>query len=177
MEIYNGLLRSVKIRLCSNHDIAICIYSIILMLYLFWGFIRRPDWKQVIRELIFITYSMLLFMLLFLGRSHHRNPFVSLWGDWLPKQNEKGLWEIDCLYNLIAFVPFSFLCSFLRGKIWRSILLCGVISIVLESFQAYFSVGAFQISDIVYNALSGGIGAWLYLILEKKKFFYREHIS
>ena len=169
MSIYDRILHSILIRFYNHHNIAICLYGILLILFFIWCLIRRPNWKQVVRELIFIIYSMLLFMLLFLGRSHHDNPFVSIWGDWLPKQNEKGMWEIDCLYNMIAFIPFSFLCSLLRGKIWRSLMVCGIISFILESLQAYFSVGAFQVSDIVYNALSGGIGAWMYLILRKKK--------
>lgn len=167
----NNLLRSIRIRFYNNHGIALYIYCIILILFLAWCLIRRPNWKQLVRSFLFVTYSMLLFMLLFLGRSHHRDPFVYVWGDWIPKQNEKGVWEIDCLYNLFAFIPFSFLWTFLREKIGRAVLICGLISLAFESLQAYFSVGAFQISDIVYNALSGGIGTCLYLIFRKKKVY------
>ena len=129
---------------------------------------RKRVWENENAYLLFVCLLFfLLFVLLFLCRAHHENPFVAPWGDWFVRQNSKGEWELDCIYNLLAFLPFSFLCGLLRGKVFRSILVCGIVSCLFECLQAYFSVGAFQISDIVYNALSGGIGAGLYSIIHK----------
>ena len=40
---------------------------------------------------------------------------------------------------------------------------------MLEVLQLVFFVGAFQVSDIVYNALGGFMGSWIYLAVEKKR--------
>lgn len=152
----------LRMRLTTHFPQAAFLYLLLLFLWLAWCVGREYGRTRAFTSFLFVSYSFLLFALLFLCRGHHENPFVAPWGDWFVRQNSKGEWELDCIYNLLAFLPFSFLCGLLRGKVFRSILVCGIVSCLFECLQAYFSVGAFQISDIVYNALSGGIGAGFY---------------
>ena len=50
----------------------------------------------------------------------------------------------------------------------RIVVLAFVISLFIEVNQLLFQVGTFQISDLVYNTLSGLIGYILYRILYKE---------
>lgn len=168
-EIVEFILRPFEVRLITHLFHALFLYIFLLFFWLLRCIVKKPEREKKISTFLFITYTVFLFMLLFLCRAQHEYPFISPWGDWIPKRNNKGEWELDCIYNLLAFIPFSFLCSPLKGKVGRAILVCAIISLLIECMQAYFSVGAFQVSDIVYNALSGGIGAEIYSLYRRKR--------
>ena len=119
------------------------------------------------RGIAFGIYTIFLFNILFLGRNHHSNPLVDVCGEWWVSLAPKGTWKVDCIYNMFCFLPFSFLSPF-RKKPLESLLISLGYSLILEVLQLLFSVGAFQISDIVYNGLGGFLGSCVYLIVENK---------
>ena len=100
----------LRMRLTTHFPQAAFLYLLLLFLWLAWCVGREYGRTRTLTSFLFVSYSFLLFALLFL---------------------------------------------------------CRIVSCLFECLQAYFSVGAFQISDIVYNALSGGIGAGLYSIIHK----------
>ena len=77
-------------------------------------------------------------------------------------------WNVDCLYNMVCFIPFAVLSPF-RKKPLQAFLISLAYSLMLEVLQLVFFVGAFQVSDIVYNSLGGFFGRWIYLAVEKKR--------
>ena len=69
---------------------------------------------------------------------------------------------------MVCFIPFAILSPF-RKKPLQAFLISLGYSLMLEVLQLVFFVGAFQVSDIVYNALGGFMGSRIYLVVERKK--------
>lgn len=120
------------------------------------------------RGIAFGAYTIFLFIILFLCRKYHGNPLVDIWGEWWISLTYKGTWNVDCLYNMVCFIPFAVLSPF-RKKPLQAFLISLAYSLMLEVLQLVFFVGAFQVSDIAYNALGGFMGSRIYLIVERKK--------
>ena len=70
--------------------------------------------------------------------------------------------------NIIAFVPFGFflpmLCRLGRNII-SCILLSGLFSLAVESVQLFTKVGAFDVDDIMLNAVGGLVGYLFYYMM------------
>jgi glycopeptide antibiotics resistance protein len=83
--------------------------------------------------------------------------------------------------NIAAFIPFGFLLPLMRKKLtFSNVLLCSLLfSLAVEITQLLFRVGAFDVDDIILNALGGGIGYFLVtglINIEKKQVGeYNEH--
>lgn len=79
------------------------------------------------------------------------------------KLYNSGRWSIDCIENIILFVPYTFfyLKALTPSKPLKSaFLLAFLTSIFVELLQLIFWLGAFQLSDLFYNIIGGMIG-WL----------------
>lgn len=70
----------------------------------------------------------------------------------------------DFLLNLLVFVPFGLLGKLLiiKGKERKLILRAGFISLLFESLQYLFQLGASDITDLISNTLGAEIGLLAY---------------
>lgn len=154
-------LNPITKRLSEHIEYAVLLYVLFFLGIYFFKYRSK-------RGIAFGAYTIFLFSILFLCRRHHHNPLVNVWGEWWIALTDKGTWNIDCLYNMVCFIPFAVLSPFGKKPL-QAFLISLSYSIMLEVLQLRFLVGAFQVSDIVYNAVGGFMGSWVYLTVEKKK--------
>jgi len=124
--------------------------------------------SKISAVLLFIYTSFLLYITL-LGRSHFSNPLGYIWSGWLPFQNPfTKQWNFDAVGNIVMFIPFIFLLLSCFSRISdknpliRSLLISFLFSLFIETTQLVISIGTFQIADLVYNTVSGGMGYVVY---------------
>lgn len=137
---------------------------------------------------VFLLYLGILFHLLFFSEAYGRTMkeqeyrynlqlFREIRRFWMYRR-EIGLRTvcINLLGNIAAFVPFGFYVPMLRKRVDNipGILLCSAgFSLLVETLQLVFRVGAFDVDDIILNTLGGILGYLLfsygYKRVEKRK--------
>lgn len=99
-------------------------------------------------------------------------------GDWwIWKYGEDGTRYLttECIENLMLFIPFTILLFWTAGKkilkkttflniVWTGLKITFVFSLSIELLQLFLRLGTFQVSDLTYNTLGGGIGGAVYWI-------------
>ena len=76
---------------------------------------------------------------------------------------DNGRWNMQCIENILLFVPYTFfyLESLAPEKPFKAAFLMAFqTSLFIELLQLFFWLGAFQLSDLIYNVIGGMIG-WL----------------
>ena len=124
---------------------------------------------------------MILFRTL-INRNMWANPLSNVMGDWWiwrEKNGEKKL-TTECLENLILMMPFIFVLFWtfeekmkkanLRETVWNGLKISFVISFTIEMLQLFLRLGTWQISDIFYNTIGGGIGGLMCYVFRKVKY-------
>lgn len=139
---------------------------------MFFG--ENKTFFKFINIILLILYLALLLQMTLIGRSH-TDPLSAVFTGWLPFKRYDGTWNIDAIYNIFLLTPIIFFVNgiypFVLQKNWRcKIAICSfLISSFIEVNQLIFSIGTFQIADLVYNTLSGLIGGMLFKFLFNKK--------
>ncbi len=108
----------------------------------------------------------------------YKYPFTSVWGSW-GIYDIKGNISTDSIQNGFLFVLPVFMLLWLysdkifvkkKETFWRVLLFSVGISfttsLIIELLQMFFSIGSFQVSDLVYNTLGGVLGAIIYYIVK-----------
>lgn len=124
-------------------------------------------------KVLFFTYFYFILDKSLLSRSKGmiNNFEYAFKGGWLFLV--KDTWnKVQALENILFFIPFSFflLLGFYNLKkvnlklLKKAILICFELSIFIELSQLIFTLGTFQLSDIVYNTLGGIIGIVLFVL-------------
>ena len=129
--------------------------------------------------LLFVLYLLLLFYLLFFSETYGRTmdsgyrynlePFKEI-RRFLSNRDSLGRRSviINILGNIVAFAPFGFFLAVLcrAGKrVISCVLLTGLFSLLVEVVQLVSKVGAFDVDDILLNALGGLVGFLCYAIV------------
>ena len=82
--------------------------------------------------------------------------------------NGSGLdFRLDTIINTFLFIPFGFLLSMKSKKNMKSLLLMFIpafVSIILESLQYIFRLGAADITDVIMNTVGGCLGFLMYIV-------------
>ena len=126
--------------------------------------------------LVFFTV-MILFRTL-LNRNMWMNPLSDVMANWwIWKYGEDGTRYLttECIENLMLFIPFTILLFWTAGKkilkkttflniVWTGLKITFVFSLSIELLQLFLRLGTFQVSDLTYNTLGGGIGGAVYWI-------------
>ena len=75
----------------------------------------------------------------------------------------------EMIMNVLIFVPLGIYAGILykRWIIAKKLFLFFIISLIIESLQLIFGMGAFDITDIINNTLGGTIGLLTYIGIEK----------
>ena len=127
----------------------------------------------------FLTFytTMILFRTL-LNRDMWMNPLSDVMANWwIWKYGEDGTRYLttECIENLMLFIPFTILLFWTAGKkilkktaflniVWTGLKITFVFSLSIELLQLFLRLGTFQVSDLTYNTLGGGIGGAVYWI-------------
>lgn len=75
--------------------------------------------------------------------------------------------KLDLFGNIILFIPLGIYISILldKNKTLKNILIILIVSLVFESCQYIFGIGATDITDITTNTFGGVIGIYVYKML------------
>lgn len=82
---------------------------------------------------------------------------------------DNGRWSMECIENILLFVPYTFFYLQALGPekpLKAAFSLAIKTSLFIEFSQLIFRLGAFQLSDLIYNAIGGMIGWLLWYILK-----------
>lgn len=135
---------------------------------------KRKNLVQLLYIILLILYLILLLQMTLIGRTH-TDPLSAVFTGWLPFKRYDGTWNIDAVYNIFLLTPIIFSINgvypFVLKKNWKykAAILSFIISFLIEINQLIFLIGTFQISDLVYNTISGIIGGWLFKKLRSRK--------
>lgn len=120
-----------------------------------------------------IANDILLLDKAWLGRTvRYDNPLSKLYTSWFITLSKSGHWDYSPTLNLLMFSPMLFFTcglfpnffkekSFLKGAV-----IAFFSSLFIESAQLISHLGTFQISDLVYNTLSGILGVAAFRMLQ-----------
>lgn len=150
---------------------AIVLFFIVVFAFLF---IRDNDRKEIRDKLVSILkkpwlvlyllfLSFILVCTLFSRQSivPYKSVFKSL------RLYDNGIWNMECIENILLFMPYTFfyLQALAPEKPLKSAFLMAFLtSLFIEFSQLVFWLGAFQISDLIYNIIGGMIGWLLWFI-------------
>lgn len=140
--------------------------------------------KKTASDVICINTALFYFTLLFyitvLGRiGLCYEPFSKIFSDWLIfKTTSEMYYNFSPITNLLLFIPLPFILNLLykhfkekyynkKQLIIHSTLLAFFLSVSIEATQAITRLGTVQLSDLVYNTLSGLLGALLYIAIKR----------
>lgn len=130
--------------------------------------------------LLFFFTVMILFRTL-LNRNMWLNPLSDVMGGWWIWEEVNGEQQLttECFENLILMIPFTFLLFWtfedkikqlsLWGIIWKGLKIAFIFSFTIEMLQLFLRLGTWQLSDLFYNTMGGGIGGFLYYIVYRVK--------
>ena len=152
--------------------VAATVFLLVLIIRLWYGKLRL---QHVVPTFLWAIYTAILFTVTLLGREGTYDSTSGIFRGWTIFRGN-GKYSFDALYNIVMFTPWTFLAAWAfpflssRGKLKMVHLLTGLslcFSLLIESTQLLTARGAFQISDLVYNTLSGLWGVLVFLLLEK----------
>jgi len=134
----------------------------------------KNDKTNALTQVLVIIYLIaLVWILLFkmgvhfsyMGNSRHINliPFRET----LFLNGKLDLGEM--IMNVVIFVPLGIYAGILFKKwiVGKKLFLFFIISLIIESLQLIFGIGAFDITDIINNTAGGIIGLLIYTGIEK----------
>ena len=138
-------------------------------------FKNDPEFRRLFFFVFYIT--MILFRTL-VNRNMWLNPLSDVMGGWWIYKEDSKTGEMvlttECIENLILFLPFTILLfwNFRKRLLGETVRLgktfclsMGIVflcSLSIEFLQLFLRLGTFQLSDLCYNTLGGGIGGLLY---------------
>ena len=136
---------------------------------------------RLLAVILFIIYICMLFYLLFFSETYGRTMdsgyrynfelFKEIKRFW-NNRNTLGMGPVilNLAGNIVAFAPFGFFLPvfFQVGRnLFRGVLLSALFSLTVETVQLFFKVGAFDVDDILLNAMGGLVGWICYFIFWK----------
>ena len=109
------------------------------------------------------------------------NPLSDVMGGWWIWEDVNGEQKLatECFENLVLMLPFTFLLFWtfeerikkvsLCRIIWKGLKIAFVFLFTIEMFQLFLRLGTWQLSDLFYNTVGGGIGGLLYYVVYRVK--------
>ena len=194
MEIFKSIVANVLTALYQPFWFAVLLTIFILFFYMYayqpidtgkgiksacLAWIRTFKNSLFFRKLFCLVFFtvMILFRTL-LNRNMWMNPLSDVMANWwIWKYGEDGTRYLttECIENLMLFIPFTILLFWTAGKkilkkttflniVWTGLKITFVFSLSIELLQLFLRLGTFQVSDLTYNTLGGGIGGAVYWI-------------
>ena len=134
--------------------------------------------KQRWVSLLMLYFSYLLLSTVFARNITNPLQFVT---DQVVFQNDHRL-DAEIIQNILLFIPYTFLIlqSFkLEEPFKLSLIVSLCTTVIIEIVQLVFWLGAFQLSDIIYNTVGGIVGyliwrIFIFIFSVKSKLKYRK---
>lgn len=135
--------------------------------------------------LLFVVYIALLAYLLFLSpafgrkqdiiREYNLVPLHTI-SNYILKRSliSPKIFITNIIGNVVAFMPMGFLIPIIQKNsksFWMVLVGSSIISLFVEIMQYVFSVGSFDVDDVILNSLGGAVGYIIYYFV--KKYYYR----
>jgi len=151
-------------------------------------FINFKKNARLVCILLFVLYIALLAYLLFLSpafgrkqdivREYNLLPFYTI-GNYIQKRSfiSQKIFITNIVGNVIAFMPMGFLIPIIEKKnksFWKVLAGSAIISFFVEAMQYVFSVGSFDVDDIILNSLGGAAGFIIYYFIKKYYYIFAE---
>lgn len=127
--------------------------------------------------ILFFLYLLILGYFLFLSPAYGRRPDITREYNIIPLKTIKNyikyrgyipkIFVTNILGNIIAFMPMGFFIPIIfnnKRSFLKLIFFSAAISLTIEILQLRFSVGSFDVDDIILNTLGGAIGFCLFII-------------
>lgn len=147
-----------------------------------WKSSNHGERRRCVYRILWLLWTVILLHVTIIGRSIDYDPLSQLLTGWKITKVWNGsgyTWNFDALYNILMFIPYTLLmfAGFPRvvrksdgmisrgGVLWLSLKISFLSSLFIETTQLIFSCGTFQISDLVYNTISGVIGGVIYIVI------------
>lgn len=168
-DVLNLLIQYLKNQ--SDRIVYVFIFSVVFFIIIC---VLQRKRECVFSQAFFGISCSLVFVLTLFGREQRnygmvRMPFCSYIEAFVEEDPEKIL---QIIMNIVMYVPFgvSLLTNFKKiRKKWVVFIITSVISLIIELVQHIFSIGLFEIDDIINNVLGAIIGALLYEIMSKMR--------
>lgn len=116
---------------------------------------------RVITWIIFCLYTAFIIDMTIFNRGFG-NSIVS-WS--IPPNYYLFITDKGILANIWLFIPFGAI-LYKLSHMWEIIVIPAVLSLIIETLQLVFTIGAFELSDLIANSLGGIIGVITCCLLE-----------
>ena len=139
---------------------------------------------SIFRKLfILFFFTVMILFRTFLNRNMWANPLSDVMGGWWIWEEVNGEQKLttECFENLVLMLPFTFLLFWTFGEkikkvslwrmIWKGLKIAFIFSFTIEMLQLFLRLGTWQLSDLFYNTVGGGIGGLLYYVVYQVKKF------
>lgn len=132
---------------------------------------------------VLLYSNVILFQTLF-NRNMWTNPLSNIMGGWWIWETVNGEKKLttECFENLVLMLPFVFLLFWtfeeklgkisMKRIVGKGLKIAFIFSFTIEMLQLFLRLGTWQISDLCYNTVGGGLGGALfygYYRLKKEK--------
>lgn len=127
--------------------------------------------KKMTLGLLVIYAAVLLWILLFkLGVefSYMEKRYVNFIPFTAPQMHNGNIDYAEMILNMLIFVPLGIYASvlFKQMSFGKKVVLFFLTSLIFETIQFIFKIGAFDITDIITNTTGGIIGLMFYKVIE-----------
>ena len=140
---------------------------------------REKSKPHPLAVLLFVLYLLLLFYLLFFSETYGRTMDSGYRYNLEPFKEIKRFWSnrdslgwnsviTNLVGNIVAFAPFGFFLPMLcrAGRnVFGCVILSALFSLAVEVVQLFSKVGAFDVDDILLNAIGGLVGFLIYVVI------------
>lgn len=167
MVIYISLFISNYLKGLSFEKIILSL----LIAYAISDIIRKYVWNDKMNwttQIGIVLYFSVLLMVTLLGRRKNTEVslrYLLLSYQMLMRKVKNALWDI--LLNILLFIPYGYIIADKSSKLRRSqqIVVIVLSSLAIETIQFLFSIGQFELCDLIDNSIGGLIGIHLVLLI------------
>lgn len=177
-KLINSITASIK-NIILHMDLpmaaGVIFFAVVMMIL---KLIYKNDFKSKVNLKQICIYSLSVIYITFLAEItliqrigvEQSPPFSEIWGDWSVFKTDKIMYlNFNPVINFVIMIPMAFVTKFAlrikKGYILKTTLISLCASCIIETCQIIFKLGTFQISDLVYNTLSGLLGCLVLLLI------------
>ena len=138
-----------------------------IILNLIFKLLFNDKKKNILWSLVCSVWFTIMFEITLLGRN---NNVVNTWESVFSSFSQLVLGNYtiiyDMMFNVILFIPVGILMK-MRYSVKYSLVISGGVSLFIEVMQLITHKGLFEISDLIFNMIGGGIGIVCIVLTQK----------
>ncbi|MDO4962031.1 MAG: VanZ family protein [Eubacteriales bacterium] len=190
MEIITSIIKNILVALYQPFWFAVILSVFFMFLWKKYPDVKSAakEWAgwfksdpSFRRMFLLVFYTVMILFRTLLNRQIWANPVsnvIGLWGLYKESNGEMVL-TTEVPENLALFIPFTVLLLWcykerffttkdgalrisLIRSLWLSFKITFIFSFCIEFLQLFLRLGTWQLSDLFFNTLGGGIGGFIY---------------